>query len=204
MRAPVRWALGASVAVFLIAACGSDSGQGAGPAETTTSRPDVNERVAKRVVIDVSGAADFEYRETVELLIARVRAKDLSFYSVGIENLVPVGDGPAQFRAAFELGGVYEGPGKYELPVRQGGIPDPQEDPDAFARQLSQALVIYAPLGDPSQGEEARAAIRLFDDVREACTVEVDEGERSGRVVCPSIVDDAGDAVRWSMEWTDP
>ncbi|MBI2169252.1 MAG: hypothetical protein HYU28_07095 [Actinobacteria bacterium] len=172
-----------------------DSARSSAQAGNEISRP-----AERKLVVEVSGDSEFSFSGMVELQIVVIDEEDLQFMNLGLLDLVTIGDGPAMFRAAFDLGG-FDGAGKYQIPVRESRIPEEGE----VVESLSQAFAVYAPLGDPRTNAEAEAALKMYDELRTPCTVEINDNEAlQGNLTCPSLVDDAGLSIRLTMSWGAP
>lgn len=159
--------------------------------------------------VEVSGDLDFEYEDDVDLRIVVIQHPEVTavrFLSVGIEQLKPLPDGTA-FRIAFDLAGVFDGAGRYELPAAGETVSPPvstdPDNPGASAVQgVSKPYLIYSPKGLTENPADV-AAVRSFENALKPCELDVDRDDGGkGTLECPDVTDTAGEGrISFRMEW---
>lgn len=200
--------------------CASSEGGSAEEAEEeehtapTLDPEEISRSIPAHLEVEVDGALSFTYDEEVPLRVVVINDPDVTpirFLSVGLEELKPLGEG-VSFRLAFDLAGLYDGPGRYELPAAGGGPPperlDPESpDPNAAAEGISNVYLTYLEresgdeAGEGTPGPDSIKRANQFENVAEPCTVEVGPEERTGSLECPEVVGAGGETVSIRMEW---
>jgi len=155
--------------------------------------------------VTVGGDLTIEYEQEIALRIVVIRHPEVTavrFLSVGIEQLQDLEDGTA-FRVAFDLAGVFDGKGSYELPAVGTSVADPSDPGSAVAQGVSKPFLIYSPSGQPGDDPQAIAGVRSFENAIKACDVQVTEDDGgAGTVDCPELTDTRGNGrVSLHMEW---
>ena len=205
--------LAAVVLAVLTSSCGErqeDASQQPTPGPSID--PDeVSKSVPSHLKLEVDGEVVLSYDADTPLRIVTIDEPGLEqvrFLSVGIETFKKIGDG--QFRIAFDLVGVYDGPGTYELP-KVGGDDEPAADADADAEEaaeqvagdLSKPILTYYVMKDAAStpGADSIEAAHVFENAQQPCEVEVGRDARSGKLSCPEVADAEGKTVSIEMTW---
>lgn len=184
------------VVALVLGACASDSKDGSGAPDVTTSKGDSaprTETIKAAVKVTVTGAATLSSDATTDLTLSRFEPakKELSLLTVGLADFARAPDGQ-RFRTAFDLAGVYDGPGTYEFGASGQG-----------ASSLSNAFVQIVELRDVNGTlDEANVVKALrFDKALDPCKLEVGAGERSGSLVCRRLADSEGAEIAFRLTW---
>lgn len=207
----------ALVTLAAVTACGGSgdesdrSNEGAGTATETTTQEigdfeqgEISRSSPGHLRVEVRGDVAFEWDENVNLRIVVIEHPEVTavrFLSVGIEQLQSLEDATA-FRVAFDLAGVFDGAGDYELPkageTRAG--PDPGA---AVAAGVSKPFLIYSPKGQVESDPTAVAELRSFENALQPCALEVREDDGgAGTLECPEVADSFGEGrIALRMEW---
>ena len=196
--------------VVAMAACsraGSDPAESPSPdalAETEATADDPDDLDQSHtfwawVRVEASGAAEFVWEGTEELVVTRVGRPGLSVnqLTAGFRFPLILKETPEyRFRWAFDLIGAYDDqPGTFTLALPSGkqGVAE------------SMAFLIWMRAKDGSQRDvptmEHLHFFKQFGRIAEPCTVEVGEGELHGSLSCPRLETPEGEAVTLNVTW---
>lgn len=169
------------------------------PGQTATPVSSRLERAHVEVI--VSGSVSFSYdkkRTPVQIVVVRAEQQALKLLSVGLSEYEAAGrDG--RFRTAFDLLGVYGGPGSYSL---SAGALDASAPAAPLQSSSGGAFLQYFKLKDPSgRFTPENSEGREFNQLMEPCSIEVTKGEESGSLTCPKLADLSGAVVSLKMTW---
>jgi len=198
-----------SLATVGCASSGDDAGDATPKA--TIDRDKVSKSIASHLKVAVDGAVSFTYDDDTDLRIVTIDEPGLEqvrFLSVGIEKFKKIAGGE-RFRIAFDLVGVYDGAGTYELPKVGGAeeTAEPRSDAEgaaaSLASDLSKPILIYYELkeGESSPGPDSVKRAHQFENAQRPCELEVGRQARSGSLHCPEVADAEGKTVSIEMSW---
>jgi hypothetical protein len=202
----------ALILLSFVTGCASSGNDAADATPKPSIDPEkVSKSVPSHLKVEVEGAVDFTYDDDTDLRIVTIDEPGLEqvrFLSVGIETFKKIAGGE-RFRIAFDLVGVYEGPGSYELP-KVGGkeeTVEPGSDAEGAAKtlasDLSKPILIYYELkeGESSPGPDSVKRAHQFENAQEPCALKVRREARSGSLSCPEVADAEGKTVSIEMSW---
>lgn len=199
-------AMGVAVAMgLLLAGCGGGKpavtpsptvSEDASPAKSDV---DKSRKFVARVTAVGTGAAAFTWEGEQEIILTRVgkQGLDVNLLSAGfaIPEVVD-NDRSLRFRWAFDLLNAYaDEPGTFTI----DGAPQGQQG------LRSSAFLIFMKVKDPSKDEvfdmKEVEFLKEFNVMKQACTVEVGEGEKTGKLTCPELATKEGESAGLTVSW---
>ena len=186
MTAARRFAATLAIAIAVVAGgCGKGE-----PAPQAQPRPSQRELPAT-VAITARGAAEVRLESELPVTVSRFDPdqRELRLLTLGLAQFASLDDG-RRVRLAVDLAGMYDGPGRYEF----GG---------ASSANPSTAFLHVVALRDPKGPLDTGNVVSAmsFDRLLAPCSVDIAEGERSGRLSCPRIATAEGSEIDLHFEW---
>jgi hypothetical protein len=146
-----------------------------------------------------TGAAAFTWEGEQEILLTRVGNKDIDVNLLSAGFKLPeivTNDRSLRFRWAFDLLNAYgDEPGTFTI----------DGAPEGGQGLRSSAFLIFMKVKDPSKDEvfdmKDVEFLKEFNQMKQACTVEVGEGEKTGKLVCPELATTEGESAGITVVW---
>lgn len=149
------------------------------------------------VTVEGTGAVPFRWEghQTVHLIRVGRPGMDVNLLSASVEltEQLPE-DRAARFRWGFDLFNVYaDRPGTFTF------------DGTESAAVKSGVLFVWMRVKDASKeavfDESELEYLENFTQLRNPCTVEVGEGERTGALRCPEVANEDGEVAGFEVRW---
>lgn len=165
--------------------------------ETARNPLDRSREFPAQVRVEGTGAAAFTWEGTQTVVLNRLGGLGLrtNLLSAGFLNPEPLPeDRSLRFRWGFDLMGVYaDEPGTFTY--------DGKDGPTAG----SNLVFVWMKVKDPAKSavfeEDEVEFLKYFTVLRQPCTVEVGEGERTGTLRCPEVATEDGETAGLTVAW---
>ena len=165
--------------------------------DAATRQADRSREFTGRVRVQGTGAAPFEWEGTQTVILNRVGYPGISvnLLSAGFQFPEPLPEDRAlRFRWGFDLKGVYDDrPGVFTF----DGVSSPSAG--------SNVVFVWMRVKDPSKRavfeDDEVDFIEYFTVLRQPCTAEVGEGERTGTLRCPEVANEEGETASFTVSW---